>query len=792
MDRFLIAPLQTGLQTDTKPWLIMDDAFDYLQNAYVFRGRLRKRFGSQFMGINQFTSRLRTSLASGGAGVGITTAGGNAAGNVRTILGDATLPVGMGQMFSIGTEVYTVISNTAGPQDMLATQGAGTFNVTNGDFTITGGPALTTIFFYPALPVMGITQYEINQVNNHPTYTFDTRYAYLFSGGSWDRSGAAVWHGTDLNYFWASNWQSVEGVPILFVTNFNFTVPAPGATNDPIWTFDGTTWTARSGANAFYFRPNGGLIQTGPYVKTARIIVAFKNRLILLNTVENDNSGGAGVNTNYVNRARYSFYGSPFARNAWYEKNQSDSSGGVVNNNNIASGGGFVDASTEEQIISAEFIKDRLIVYFERSTWELVYTKNQVLPFVWQKINTELGAMSTFSIVPFDREVLGIGQSGIHACNGANVARIDNKIPDTVFEFETDNNANQRTAGIRDYYTELVYWAYVDDLKEPTQKFPNQVLIFNYKMGAWALFDDCITTFGYFEQATDETWASSAPIIWSQAGWTWKSKVVQANQRNILMGTPEGFVLIINPERSRNAPSMQITDIGPAVPLGAPGQFASPSGILTLTIINHNLTSQPIEFDYDNDFILIENVRADAGTMAFLNGGIFNVYSVIDKDTIQIDTNGLLVAGTYAGAGTATRVSNIQIRSKQWNPYVDQDRGFYLSKIDFAVERTVSGQITVDYYPSSSNVGMIQEGVSSGSIMGNGILETTPYSPTLYPFEQYQEILHHPIYFQTSGEFIQIGMSFSLGQMLNPNISLSDLEIHGLTLYTQATSARLE
>jgi hypothetical protein len=778
MDRFLIAPFNTGLQTDTKPWLIMEDAFDYLQNAYVFRGRLRKRFGSQLMGTTQLSSRLRTSLASGGAGIGITDAGGNAVGNVRTILGDPTLPLGIGQAFSIGTEFFTVVDANPGLQAMLDTGGAvlALFNTATGDFNFTGADSpLTTIFFYPALPVMGITQYEINAVNNHPTYAFDTRYAYLFSAGAWNRSGTAQWNGNDLDYFWASNWQGVAGTQVLFVTNFNFTAPVPGANDDPIWTFDGATWTARSGANAFYFRPNGGAIQTGPYVKTARIIVVFKNRLVLLNTVENDNSGGAGVNTNFVNRARYCFYGSPFAVNAWYEKNQTDAAG------NVASGGGFVDAASEEQIISAEFIKDRLIVYFERSTWELVYTNNQVLPFVWQKINTELGAMSTFSIVPFDKAVLAIGQTGVHACNGANVARVDEKIPDSVFEFETDNDGPQRTAGIRDYYTELVYWAFVDDLKQPTQKFPNQVLIYNYKNGSWALFDDCITTFGYFEQANDMTWASSVPIIWQQAGWSWKSKVVQANQRNILMGTPEGFVLILNPEQSRNAPSMQITNMA----------FAA-TGIVTLTIINHNLTSQPIEFDYDNDFILIENVVGDAGTMAFLNGGIFNIDSVIDANTVTINTFGGLVAGTYNGGGTASRVSNVQIRSKQWNPYVGQDRGFYLAKIDFAVERTEFGQITVDYYPSASDVGMIQEGVNSGSIMGNGILETTPYDPTLYPFEEFQEILHHPIFFQTSGEFIQIGMSFNLDQMLNPNISLSDLEIHGLTLYTQPTSARLQ
>ena len=41
------------------------------------------------------------------------------------------------------------------------------------------------------------------------------------------------------------------------------------------------------------------------------MIVVFKSRLIFLNTIENDNSGGLGVNTQYVNRARYSAAESP-------------------------------------------------------------------------------------------------------------------------------------------------------------------------------------------------------------------------------------------------------------------------------------------------------------------------------------------------------------------------------------------------------------------------------------------------------------------------------------------------
>lgn len=773
-DRFLIAPINSGLTKNAPPWLIPDEAFDYLQNAYVFRSRLKKRFGSSLMGFTQFESRLRASLESGGAGVGITNGSGNASGNVLTILSDAGLTLAVGQAFSIGGEMYTIVSSAAGAQPMLATMGSGTFNISTGAYTITGGPATTTIYFYPALPVMGIDQYEINVVNNHPTYAFDTRYAYVFSGTSWDRSGSAIWQGNDLNFFWVCNWQGLTGTKYLFVTNFNATVPTPGATDDPIWYFDGSTWTAASGANAFYFMPNGGAPQTGPFVVTSRIIVAFKNRLVLLSTIENDGGMGGGTNTAYTNRARYCFYGSPFAVNAWYEKAQAD------NVPNVGAGGGVVDASTEEQIISAEFIKDRLIVYFERSTWELVYTGNQVGPFVWQKINTELGSQSTFSTIPFDKDVLTIGQTGVHACNGSNVVRIDDKIPTTVFEFELENNATQRTAGIRDYYSELVYWTYVDDLEQPTQGYPNQILVYNYKTGSWAINDDCATCFGYYEQSSDALWDSSESLTWEDATFSWNSNVIQGQHREIVFGTPEGFVLILDTEIARNAPSMQITDI-----------VFNGNQTLTLTIINHNLTDQPIEFDYDMDFILIEDVDGDTATEDALNDNIFQVFEVIDADTIKIIVPGLL-SGTYNGAGTAARVSNVQIKTKQWNPYVSDGQNLYLARIDFGVVKTATGEITVDYYPSSSEVSMIDGGVQTGAIMGNNILETFPYDPALYPLEQYQEILWHPIYFQASGEYIQLALYFSLEQMLDPNVALAFFEIQGLVLHTQPTSVRLQ
>lgn len=781
--RFLIAPFKTGLQTNLRPWQIMDDAFTQLQNAYVFRGRVRKRVGSLLMGATQLASRPSIDL-------------GNTPGPVN-LPGDAS-QLAVGQMFSVGNDIFYVWQLGAAATTLSTNPGAtATINSTSNPNTVqfTGEPGGTPILYYPANPIMGITQYESGAINDHPSYAFDNQFAYIFSGGSWTRSGTAQWNGlaSGTNFFWATNWQGsvtdAASPPVMFVTNFNASLGAghPVATDDPIWyTPDGSTWIALSGiavsTNGFFFMPGGAAPYTGPFVQTARIILPFKNRLILLNTVENDNSSttGTGTATAYVNRCRYSVNGSPLAVEAWYEANQKDSSG------NVYRGAGYIDAPTEEQIISAEFIKDRLIVYFERSTWELAYTGNEILPFVFQKINTELGSQSTFSTVPFDTGVVTIGNTGVHTCNGINVDRIDTLIPDEIFEdFETGNSATARVAGIRDYFNEVVYWTFISTSDTSAQNFPNQMLVYNYKNNAWALNDDTFTAFGYFEQGTDITWATSFPITWDQFVGNWQDNVLQANDRQILAGTPEGFIVRLATGIGRNAAAMQITNI-----------VYNGDGTLNLVIINHNFSSTSFDGSDDVEYILLESIVGDATTDQTLNDEIYAV-NYKDANTIMIDTNNLpveppLITGTYLGGGTGARVSQIQMLSKQFNPFVEQDRGTYIQKVDFCVAATDFGEITVDYYPSSTEVSMIEAGESSGSIMGTSVLETSPYDPIYYPLEQYQDRLWHPIYFQTASECIQFYFYLSHDQMLESEIALEDFQLEGMILYAMSTTARLE
>lgn len=739
-DRFLIAPLETGLQTDLRPWLIMDDGFTVLNNAYIFRGRLRKRVGSTLMGSG-WSSAVTAPLYSRFSVLVATTDGAGAAG--ASVPGTKFKP---GQQFSIGNEIFTVTAN--GTPTVMLTTGASTvhtFNTTTGAFVFTGAAANTPVYFYPAEPVMGLTQYQVGDINNQPSYGFDTQFAYVFASGFWQRSdtaGVPTFTGTDSQFFWATNWRGITpNQKSMFVTNFNVT--------DSMYAFDGTTWTDFSASTIF--------LSAGNFVKTARIIIPFKNRLLLLNTIEQD-SGGGNSKT-YVNRCRYSHNGSPFAFNAWLEPKNFVG----ATPDKIADGAGFIDASTEEAIISAEYIKDRLIVYFERSTWEIVWTGNQIIPFAWQKINTELGSESLLSSVPFDKVVLTIGNTGVHACNGANVERIDDKIPQNIFKIRDGNNGPKRVDGIRDYFTELVYWNYPSSNQRSGQIFPDKMLVYNYKNNSWAINDDCITTFGYFDQQIASTWANNL-LTWEQMNTSWDSGTIQSNFRQVIAGNQQGYVFMLRPDVNRNAPVMQITNI------------TASAGGANITAINHTLNV--------GDFVAIENAQGITG----LNLGIYKVSSITSADIFRIAN--VAFTGTYTGGGSLTRVSNYAIRSKQWNPYVDAGRNVYLAKIDFGVWKTSAGEVTVDYSPSSTNLSILGEGEDTGALLGTGVLETSPYD--LMPLEQEQQRLWHSVYFQTEGESVQIFIYMSDAQITNPLIAWAAFELDGMVLSTQATSSRLE
>jgi len=751
-DRFFIGPYNSGLIRDKKPFLIPDEAFATLKNAYVWRDRVRKRFGARVMNgsvpeqYQQLFTRFRINI-------GTTDGSGNFTGSVPTSAPNTPIATpAIGQLFSVydtniaaNSNIFTV--NTLGnPATMLSTGTAtGTYDTTTGAVVITGASANMAVYFFPALPVMGLTNRETGAIEDEEIIGFDTRFAYNYSNNvSWERYTGVNFTGTDLDFFWAENYRgALASDRLFFVTNFN--------QNDGVYYFDGvSTWTQFQPV----YNPN-----TGDKILTCQIVIAFKGRLVFLNTVEQVN----GTPNAFRQRARFSQNGNPIDATAFYSAPY------------VFGKGDSIDAPTSEAIVTALILKDRLIVYFERSTWELVYTGNQVIPFDWQSINIELGAESTQSVVPFDSVILGVGDVGIHSCNGGNVARIDDKIPDEIFQVNNSNSGAERIAGVRDYNSEMVYWAFPNELSSATTVYPSKVLVYNYRNGSWAVNDDSITAFGQYQFNNSLTW-SNTEYIWADADFSWRQGYNQNLSRNVIAGNQEGFTFIISRDTPVNSHAIQITNV------------TQSDGIATVTAINHNLN--------DLDYIFIDYcVGANDPFSSIdiaLNGIIFAVL-VSDANTFLIQTTTNFAPGaTYAGGGTFRRISVIDIITKQYNFYLDRGLSFQVNKIDFLVDKQdtnlgLANGVTVNTYPSTANL-----------VTDSSVLATEPYDPIYYPMESQQDSLWHTIYPQSYGTFLQFEITLSdnqlpaLSQIRTPQIADSDFVLNAMVIYATPTASRLQ
>jgi hypothetical protein len=177
-----------------------------------------------------------------------------------------------------------------------------------------------------------------------------------------------------------------------------------------------------------------------------------------------------------------------------------------------------------------------------------------------------------------------------------------------------------------------------------------------------------------------------------------------------------------------------------------------------------------------------------------------NSFSTISIDNFSFPVT---ISGTYLGGGNACIVSNVGVLTKQYNFYTEQDRNMYLARVDFLVDRTNNGVVTVDYLTSSTTISLVNEGignlVSPGPLPGNSTLETSPYS--LSNFEQFQTRLWHPIYTYAEGECVQLQLYLSPNQMFSYSVNcdsttsytaLNDLQIHAMVFYVTPTSNRMQ
>lgn len=622
----------------------------------------------------------------------------------------------------------------------------GTINYLTGAVTITNGSAGdTTIIdfnYYPTLPVMGLRSRELNNINNEDTIAFDTVYAYTFNTGSgWQEFiPGTTWTGTDYQFFWSTNWfVNAENSKLFWVTNFS------GTGGDPIRYTDGAAW--------FDFAPQITTpLGTNEQLHQCLCMLPFRSRLVTFNTFEGNSLANS---VQRRQRIRWSAIGNPLLTDAW----RSD----------IRGKGGFLDIPTAEDIVSVGYVRDNLVIYCEHSTWQLRYTGRSIAPFQIEKVNTELGAESTFSLVQFDTSLVGIGDKGIVECDSFKSNRIDIKIPDLIFQFNNNDNGPQRVHGIRDFYNRLAYWIYPYSPTNST--YPDHRLCYNYENDSWGIFTDSLTCLGQYQSQSGKSW-DSTDDTWEEANYPWIDS--PALFPDIVGGNQQGFVEILDKQTTNDA-GLTIQ--------GILGQTPQPT---QLTSVNHNMQTGfvirivniPIGTDFDslNDQIF-GIVRVDANT--------FNLY-VYDPTTGQFSLPQINAAGSYVGGGQIQVRDNFTIQSKKFN-FLDQGQTIQFGYVDIHLNTTQEGEISLNMYSDYADEQPVN------TLPENS--DADPFFNTVIPTINTEGLSNTKtwkrVYAQSRGAFITLEYTLSNAQMISA-AQESEVEIDSQILWMRPAGTQIQ
>ncbi len=670
---------ETGLVQNRQNFLLPEDAYPTLENAFLFREQIRRKQGYQLLG------RLKRSIGPSAFGVldGIGHINANIISffsletNASIVPGTLVLTIGGNDFKDINV---FIIPNPPPNGNIYGTTGniRGTVNYATGevDFTflgLAGFAVFLTVEYYPNLPVMGLRLREMTNTNDEETVAFDTVYAYRFLANGWEEFlPGTTWSGSNSQFFWSTNyWVGDGNAKIFWVTNFN----------DPIRYTNGQVAT-----NWINFSPV--IDSSGGLLINCLCLLPFRGRLVAFNTIET-----AGT---FTNRIRWAEIGNPFnvvsaivtqvVAEAWRD--------------DIRGKGGFLDIPTSEDIISVGFVRDNLVVYCERSTWQLRYTGRSISPFQIEKVNSELGVESTFSSVQFDTSLVGIGDKGVVECDSYKSKRIDVKIPDLVFEFNNKNSGTTRVHGVRDFVQRLAYWIY--PFKDNDGVFPDRRLVYNYENDSWAIFTDSLTCLGTFQPPDTRTWQNTVKT-WEELNITWSNQPAQIPA--IVGGNQQGWVEYIGGSlesgQTTNDPSLYIKNIT--------GNGTTPTSLsVVINSPDNNLQTGQI--------IKITAIPAGTSFATLLNNGIFQVnlplnvpfpsdnfyLTSYDSTSGKYITPVLANSATYIGGGQMAVRDNFRIVSKKFN-YMDQGKQFQLGYIDILMNKTESGAIALNIYNDYSD-----------------------------------------------------------------------------------------
>lgn len=433
--------------------------------------------------------------------------------------------------------------------------------------------------------------------------------------------------------------------------------------------------------------------------------------------------------------------------------------------------GGYLNAGYARPITSVSPNEDVLIVGFSDRQARLAYTSNDVLPFEFYIINSELGSDSTFSTITLDRGVLSVGGRGILLTSQVSSQRVDIDISDEVFEIKLTNQGDKRICAQRDFINEWVYFTYPSNNKN--SKFPTQTLLYNYREDTWGIFEESYTTYGAFRKRDGSTWGTLKVGTWGSWNTPWNSGASTPLQPLVIGGNQNGFVLVRDTERTSESASLFIQNIVGSV----------------VTCPNHALNT--------GDYILISDALGTVG--AVVNG---NVYSILVIDANSFRLNPAIDGSyTYLGNGVITRYYRPLIKTKQFPTAWEMGRKTRLGVQQYLFTTTDLGQVSLLIYLSQNddfpyNLPPIipAPNTTNDSLIYSTVLYTCPESTNLgltpsninlqIPTAGQQQQTWHRVNTSLIGDTVQVGITLSDEQMRDPTgyLQTAEIELHSFVL----------
>jgi hypothetical protein len=523
------------------------------------------------------------------------------------------------------------------------------------------------------------------------------------------------------------------------------------------------------------------------YLVSARMIIPFKDRLLFLGPVVQASTGTPFYLQDTViysqNGTAYytaSFQGNPVAATTIFTAilvptNQTATAPAYFEDQ--VGFGGFISAGIDQKLNTIAPNEDSLIAGFDTQQTQIVYTGNDVSPFLFYRINSELGSSSTFSTVIMDEGVLTRGTRGFAFTNRTNAKRFDEDILDQNFEISLLNNGTERITAQRDFINEWIYFTYSP--KGNPYVYPTQTLQYNYRDDSWAVFNESYTTYGTFRPNSGYTWASIGQVYSSWNAWNdpWTAGVSNIFQPIIIGGNQQGFILMR-------------------------GQGTSEASSLYIQNISGNTVTSPNHCLLQNDYITISGVL---GTQAsLLNGLVFSVGSVIDSNTFSLNPAVNITA--YIGGGSITRIYKPFIQTRQFPTSWEMGRKTRIGVQQYLLTQAdTQSQITLLIYLSQNQTNPFNDltAVVNSGLIYSTVLYTcaestniglTPANTNLLELTEVQSgnnqqnQIWHRINTSLIGDTVQLGFTMSDAQMraLNANgnfiSQFSEIEIHGFIL----------